>query len=559
MTNSETRSFKMHPKLLMDVITRQAGTLGKAILEGVMNSIEAGATTVKIDTDGTRLTIVDDGRGFPSRTEIEKFFEVFGQPHSEEEGKTYASFRMGRGQLFSFGSNEWRSGNFGMAVDIAERGLDYVLTELPESTSGCSITVYLYQPLNESARTYLSTELRKLVRFAPREIYFNGEKINEPITDTKWHEEDESGFYRITPGGTSGIDVFNQGVHVTTLSSWSYGASGMVVTKGRITINFARNDIMRSCETWKGVEATIKRLAGKDPSENKKLTDSQRGLVWKKIIANGGDLEPYRNHRIFIDSNGASLSIEQILRASYAKKGGKTILSVSEEGAYAADRVMQARLGIVLSNSMLDYVGASSPRQFLERIFLRSGITNQKTPLSGIFHNVPLDELAASVVGTDFAIIPESEYTKAEKIGQQIANRLGWMLCGKIREKIGASGISFRRIDVGASDTADGWTDGSTYIAIHRDILSEAVRTGEFVNLALLLIHEFCHRTGSVGDHQHDFDFYREYHDLSLIAQDVAKLGKAEHERIVLVNNKRKIAREARKAQVEQAKKNLGI
>ena len=36
-----TRTLKMHPKLLLDVIERQAGTLDKAILEGGMNGIEA--------------------------------------------------------------------------------------------------------------------------------------------------------------------------------------------------------------------------------------------------------------------------------------------------------------------------------------------------------------------------------------------------------------------------------------------------------------------------------------------------------------------------------------
>jgi hypothetical protein len=44
--------FKMHPKLLLDVIQRQAGTLSKAILEGVMNAVDAGATHGAITLDG---------------------------------------------------------------------------------------------------------------------------------------------------------------------------------------------------------------------------------------------------------------------------------------------------------------------------------------------------------------------------------------------------------------------------------------------------------------------------------------------------------------------------
>jgi len=42
-TTAIQKQFGMHPKLLMDVIQRQAGTLEKAILEGTMNGIEAQA------------------------------------------------------------------------------------------------------------------------------------------------------------------------------------------------------------------------------------------------------------------------------------------------------------------------------------------------------------------------------------------------------------------------------------------------------------------------------------------------------------------------------------
>jgi hypothetical protein len=46
--STERRGLRMHPRLLWDVITRQSGTIGKAILEGVMNSIDAGATKCEI-------------------------------------------------------------------------------------------------------------------------------------------------------------------------------------------------------------------------------------------------------------------------------------------------------------------------------------------------------------------------------------------------------------------------------------------------------------------------------------------------------------------------------
>jgi hypothetical protein len=63
---TQRRRFNMHPKLLLDVIKRQAGTLHKAILEGIMNGIEAGANRVDIAyVPGAqpKLRITDNGKG----------------------------------------------------------------------------------------------------------------------------------------------------------------------------------------------------------------------------------------------------------------------------------------------------------------------------------------------------------------------------------------------------------------------------------------------------------------------------------------------------------------
>ena len=64
---TQRRHLNMHPKLLLDVIKRQAGTLHKAVLEGIMNGIEAGATRVDIAyvaKPKPTLRITDNGKGF---------------------------------------------------------------------------------------------------------------------------------------------------------------------------------------------------------------------------------------------------------------------------------------------------------------------------------------------------------------------------------------------------------------------------------------------------------------------------------------------------------------
>ena len=120
----------MHQNLLRDVIERQAGTIDKAVLEQVMNLIEAGATRGDITITPKRIVVKDDGVGFQSREEIEAAFEVFGKSDERKlENKRYARFQMGRGQGFAFARTTYRTRTFEMFVDIRdeELGLGYVL------------------------------------------------------------------------------------------------------------------------------------------------------------------------------------------------------------------------------------------------------------------------------------------------------------------------------------------------------------------------------------------------------------------------------------------------
>ena len=76
MAKTPKRDLKMHSKLLMDTIERQAGTLQKANLEGVMNALEARSPVVRVkliigDDGKAKLSISDDGIGFDNTKSTE--------------------------------------------------------------------------------------------------------------------------------------------------------------------------------------------------------------------------------------------------------------------------------------------------------------------------------------------------------------------------------------------------------------------------------------------------------------------------------------------------------
>lgn len=145
MISFENRKFRMHPDLLYSVIKNQAGSIAKAILELVMNSIDAGASHVDVRLDRNTVQVADDGKGFTSQQEIDDFFECFGTPHTEGDA-TYGKFRMGRGQIMAFCRNTWMSGRFEMYVDIQARGLDYTLKTGLAEVRGCVVEGDQYQP-----------------------------------------------------------------------------------------------------------------------------------------------------------------------------------------------------------------------------------------------------------------------------------------------------------------------------------------------------------------------------------------------------------------------------
>ena len=88
---AEKRKFSVHANIIYNLVSAQAGTLSKAVLECVMNSVDAGAKRVDIAVDADGVKISDDGQGFRSKAEIEQFFEVFGFPHEEGE-RIYGQF-----------------------------------------------------------------------------------------------------------------------------------------------------------------------------------------------------------------------------------------------------------------------------------------------------------------------------------------------------------------------------------------------------------------------------------------------------------------------------------
>ena len=252
-----SREFNAHKNLLVLVMEAQAGTLAKALMEAVMNSVDAAATHVTVMLTEKTFAVRDNGRGIQTLEQLESWFDTFGTPHDPDE-QVLGKYRQGRGQLFSFARNTWRTATFKMVVDIRNGAqLGYDLTEGLSAVKGTRIDGELYESLSSASLDEVGKELAELVRFAPIPVTLNGKLISRKVDELKWDIETDDAYIKTTREGD--LKVYNRGFLVKGYSNYSFGTGGIVVSKRLLELNTARNDILtHKCSVWRRVSTKIR-------------------------------------------------------------------------------------------------------------------------------------------------------------------------------------------------------------------------------------------------------------------------------------------------------------
>lgn len=505
---AEKRRLRMHPHMLMDIIKRQAGTLDKAIMEGVMNAVDAGAKSVRVGLTTDQLTIVDDGMGMTNKAQIEEVWETFGQPPTEEEKarKTYGQFRMGRGQLFAFGVNTWRTGTFRMTVDVNNKGDDWVLEEKQAPSEGCLIDVQLYEKLLPSRVAEIERNLVNALKYVPIVVELNGERVSIDATKEKWqHTTDEA---YITLKDTGLLRIYNLGIIVQETSR--FGVGGEVVSRKQLKVNFARNEVMADCPVWKAIRKVVDKRSEEKIRKQPALTDFARQRLIDEFIADP-DHETATKAKLICDVTGRYWSMENIVATRYDRT-----ISVAEIGNRRADKLMQHKLAFVVADKTLDEFHVPSVPKLLALI-------KEAVPAWSYFKYRPFDEISQRLT-EHYEIIDPNDYTVLEEcvmdtLRRSISSLHLFMHSNNDDEEL--INRIYRKLKLGKSDCADGWTDGGTnahggggYIAIDRRFIKETGATMDaWAAYGCLLIHELCHNDSDQMTHTHGPEFYQQYHD----------------------------------------------
>lgn len=341
----QVRSFRMAPSLLYHVIARQAGSIEKAWLEAAMNSADARASRVDFKIDRYTTRIEDDGIGM-TEDDVIKYFEVFGLEIGPEEKKTYAEFRMGRGQLFAQGKNVWRTGDNVLTVDIKgarASEVNYTLEKSPEPIKGTAIEVRHYEPLTTHEVQEKIRRFSRWVRyFDPTKVVVNEETTTKDMKtlftgDGKYFFETETARYGIDDRSNE-IWVYNTGAFVRTF--WNMGVGGDVNSERRLRVNFARNDIMYNDPTWRKIQEELDNIRlgvlSKKVNAEKPLTDENRAGIINLMLTSDTAKQQFEDVRVFRTANEQLVSLQDLKSTA----------------------VSTAKLGDVLADKATDQTGA---------------------------------------------------------------------------------------------------------------------------------------------------------------------------------------------------------
>lgn len=501
MPVAETRTFKMHHRLLFDVIQRQAGTLAKAILEGVMNSIDAKATKCVVTLTNNELCIADDGSGITSRESIAQFFETFGQPHEESERKTFGTFRMGRGQLFAYGKNRWRTGPFEMLVNVKDEGLDYKLLEHPDQEPGCTVYVDLYKQLLTSELHETMRLIRMWVKYSQIPVIFNGEVLTVDITKEKWTHVTPDAYVRLNDHGE--VSIYNLGIYVCGQPNYRFGTGGVVVSRKQLKMNFARNDVQSDCPVWERLRPMLVTSAEKK-MKPERLTDYQRTALLQKLIADPEANAELLERKLIELADGKCVSINSLgpWGANFKRYHG--VMSFAAKGDVPADRVMQQEIAIVISTRTMADAGMNCDEKGLKQF---ASWIEELCPGGDEHYWVtkPLDTLTKQLSDT-VSLIEPKKWTSKMRVWATFAQSM--QRCIHDLEKP-------RAVRFGSMKGNLAWTDGETYVTFDTHFIQSLSYTMQGVTRFLLvLLHELAHDDGTETGHVHGIEFYEEQDEL---------------------------------------------
>lgn len=476
--DTSKHAFEATEGLLRDVITKQAGSIEKAVLEAVMNSVDAGASEIDIELTEDTLSISDDGSGMV-KEDIQKYFKKFGLKDDDIEDKEFGKFRMGRGQIFSFGENIWHTKDNVLVINIREdesvvtvegtehtldtSDLQYHIIGADESVNGCSIEVSLYEDIDDVPDTV--EEIRDLIRYIPWLHNVDVEINNDPLeAEFEYDIEKETCYISFdTSRYSSRTKIYNKGAYVKKESLLA--TSCTVVTKDDLDLNFARNDILSGCPVYARVREELNEAYTTYLKQKEEFTTEETNWILINVEGTAKQRSILRDKPAIKLGTGERVSISEISDCSVTLSDGSQNL----------DKDIMRRTGVVpISKDHQD-------------LFTQEGIFEKKENYS---------DVVSSQMKFEMDPYDENKISKKRKKNLIL---LRWVM-SELR-----TGVS---VEVGVAKHRDVWMTDRSTLYIDKDHLN-ANKTTFATEVLLDVVREAGFKSDTRTDVSESYTYYR--------------------------------------------------
>ncbi|MBJ7265436.1 ATP-binding protein [Idiomarina abyssalis] len=519
---SEFLDFDVDKSILSDLVFSQNGTIESGVRELVMNAFDANSFRCEITLGKNRFEVLDQGDGFEDEDSIHKFFKTFGTPHQEGDA-LYGRFRIGRGQIMAFGRITWHSKQFMMSTDIKAKGMGFDLTtDMDSYIEGCKVSGEFYEPVPNDVLNFTKDSIARLVKYTQQDVFINGLKVNEP--DADWDYEDEELKIKWNPNDGFGTSIYSLGVFVRTLSSYEYGVDAHIVTKKALNLNMARNDISDSDPLYRKIKDILRERMIEEGvglshiSGETGLPEATRLSLIKQLINGSIGICRVLNLPLIRDYRGHKIKLSGLINDIGR---GMPLIVAPEAGNRVCDRLATTKEARVLHQDELRVWQQPSMDGLINLWCELINQINEFTDYNReqIFKlrsaKLPSYEQMSETIDDKYIKVKQTDLSKQERAAKSALNYVSKIMASRISKQLNTA-VSKRTIKVGKSEVADGWTDGATYICVGQHLLSKLEHGfSGATELILLLLHEYCHDANTAGSHEHGFEFYEKYHDLS--------------------------------------------
>lgn len=455
------------------------------------------------------------------------------------------------------------------------------LTTYKDNINGCIIKGEWFEEMDQFVFTQQHQKLLKSIKYFSTPILDeNGNQINISPESQEWDYENEDFYYKKDDSQRLDVYNLGAFVGSLN-SYDSDGISGILVSKVHLNLNTARNSILSSCQIWARIKEKLRENFSKNKTKNPfaYLSDNERvGILLSWLGGRYKDL-PLNNIALIKDVKGKHITFKGLInkKLCIVEKGKYNDFIIDRVYQSNKSNVIFIE-DSYLSNFQIENIKTlinsikSSAMYYSKGIDYRDENRNILTLLSS-FNALEIEfkVLAKSYEG-DSNIIKESELKTPEllmfKAFKSILNspnfkkryfnalvdtsswyhlveNSGWARSAPEEFALGLHmGSSFTRysrnlsdnskeeimetteglfksiqriLKVGLSNSADAWTDGSTYIALNQELLKLHTKEYEgFHKLSMIIAHELCHNSSNLKTHVHELEFYETFHNLTI-------------------------------------------